>query len=140
MCLILLYYCLYWLICASSWYPVNSMLGEQVDLITGINESFIPNWTKSVENEETKNVFDTFVTNNASTQFPFNSMNRDHELLDEVEHIEPKHWPDILYTRTIVSSTTETPLLRNPLYPLIFIQKNSSMQRYFIKKCIKKIS
>ncbi|XP_006560272.2 MAM and LDL-receptor class A domain-containing protein 1 [Apis mellifera] len=130
MWLILLYYCLYWLTCASSWYPVNSMLGEQIDLITGINESFIPNWTKSVENEETKNVFDTFVTNNASTQFPFNSINRDRELLDEVERIEPKHWPDILYTRTIVSSTTETPLLRNPLYPLIFIQKNSSMQRY----------
>lgn len=128
-------YCIYWLTCASSWYPVNPMLGEQIDLITGINESFIPNWTKSAENEETKNIFDTFVINNAfnSTQFPFNSINRDRELLDEIERIEPKHWPDILYTRTIVSSTTETPLLRNPLYPFIFTQKNLSTQRYFIK-------
>ncbi|XP_071871050.1 MAM and LDL-receptor class A domain-containing protein 1 [Bombus fervidus] len=127
--------CLYWLTCASSWIPLNPMLGEQIDLVGGENESFIPNWTKSMENDETKDVFDTFVTNDAfnSTQFPFNSIDRDHDLMDEVEHIEPRHWPvrpDILYTRTIIPPTTEMPLPRKPLNPPTLAQRNSSTQRY----------
>lgn len=126
--------CLYWLTCASSWIPLNPMLGEQIDLVGGENESFIPNWTKSMENDETKDVFDTFVTNDAfnSTQFPFNSIDRDHDLMDEVEHIEPRHWPgrpDILYTRTIIPPTTEMPLPRKPLNPPTLAQRNSSTQR-----------
>ncbi|KAF3425473.1 hypothetical protein E2986_03676 [Frieseomelitta varia] len=125
--------CLYWLTCGSSWILVNPILGEQVDLVGG-NESFTADWTKSAENDETKDAFNSFVTNDAlnSTQFPFNSIDRDRDLMDEVERIEPRHWPvrpDILYTRTKVPSTTE-PLPRGPLNPSTFARRNSSTQRY----------
>ncbi|CAL7933465.1 unnamed protein product [Xylocopa violacea] len=127
--------CLYWLSCASSWYPVNSMFGEQIDLVAATNGSFIPNWTRSTENDETKDTFDVFDTNDRfnSTQIPFNSIDRDREPLDDVEHIEPRQWPvrpDILYTRTAISSTTEVSLPRYPLHPPTLAQRNSSTQRY----------
>ena len=125
--------CLYWLTCGSSWILVNPILGEQVDLVDG-NESFTAGWTKSAENDETKDALDSFVANDAfnSTRFPFNSIDRDRDLMDEVERIEPRHWPvrpDILYTRANVPSTTE-PLPRRPLNPSTFARRNSSTQRY----------
>lgn len=131
---------LYWLTCGSSWILVNPILGEQVDLVGGGNESFSPGWTKSAENDETKDVFDAFVTNDAfnSTQFPFNSIDRDRDLMDEVERIEPRHWPvrpDILYTRTkVVPSTTEPLPRKPPLNPSTFARRNSSTQRYLFHR------
>ncbi|CAK9817198.1 MAM and LDL-receptor class A domain-containing protein 1 (Fragment) [Anthophora quadrimaculata] len=133
MWLILLTCCYFiWLSYASSWYPINPMFGEQIDLVGALNESFVPNWTRSTENDETKDIFDKNDTFN-STQIPSNSINRDREPLDEVEHIEPRHWParpDILYTRIAIPSTTEMSLPRNPFIPSIFSQRNSSTQRY----------
>ncbi|XP_076183248.1 MAM and LDL-receptor class A domain-containing protein 1 isoform X1 [Ptiloglossa arizonensis] len=125
----------YWLSWANPWRPFNPILGEQIDLVGPINESFIPNWTKSIENDETKDTIDSPDSNDAfnSTQMPFNSIDRDREPLDEVERIEPRHWPvrpDVLYTRSAVPSTTEISFPRNPLNPPTLAQKDPSTQRY----------
>lgn len=124
----------YWLSWANPWRPFNPILGEQIDLVGPINESFIPNWTKSIENDETKDTIDSPDSNDAfnSTQMPFNSIDRDREPLDEVERIEPRHWPvrpDVLYTRSAVPSTTEISFPRNPLNPPTLAQKDPSTQR-----------
>lgn len=127
---LLICYCLYSLSSSTSWYPVYPILGEQIDLVGTLNESFARNWTKSIENDEAKDVFDSDDAFN-STQIPFNSIDRDREPLDEVERIDPRNWPvrpDIFYTRTI-PSTTEVSLPRNPLYPSTSAQRNSSTQR-----------
>ncbi|XP_034192105.2 MAM and LDL-receptor class A domain-containing protein 1 isoform X1 [Osmia lignaria lignaria] len=128
---LLICYCLYSLSSSTSWYPVYPILGEQIDLVGTLNESFTHNWTKSIENDEAKDVFDSDNPFN-STQIPFNSIDRDREPLDEVERIDPRNWPvrpDVFYTRT-VPSTTEISLPRNPLYPSTSAQRNSSTQRY----------
>lgn len=134
--ILLVCYCLYCLSCADHWRPINPMLGEQVDLVGGLNESFIPNWTKSIEHDDTKDAIDTLSSRDAfnATRIPFNSIDRDRELLDEVERIEPRHWPvrpDIFYTRGALPTTTEIPLPRNPLNPPTLAQRNPSTQRYF---------
>ncbi|XP_043257354.1 MAM and LDL-receptor class A domain-containing protein 1-like [Colletes gigas] len=126
-------YCLYYLSYATPWRPLNPMLGEQIDLVGPINQSFVPNW--NIENDETRGTIDSPDSNDAfnSTQIPFNSIDRDREPLDEVERIEPRHWPvrpDILYTRRAVPSTTEISLPRNPLNPPTLAQRDPSTQRY----------
>ncbi|XP_015439108.1 PREDICTED: MAM and LDL-receptor class A domain-containing protein 1-like [Dufourea novaeangliae] len=132
---LLICYCLSLISDASPWRPVNPMFGEQIDLVGVTNESFTPNWTKSVENEETKDTIDTPDTDNAfsSTRVPFNFIDRDREPLDEVERVEPRQWPvrpDILYTRNSVPSTTAISLPRNPLNPPTLAQRDPSTQRY----------
>ncbi|XP_076240452.1 MAM and LDL-receptor class A domain-containing protein 1 [Calliopsis andreniformis] len=131
----LVFHCLYWIISASSWRPLNPMLGEQIDLVGAINESFIPNWTKSIEQEEAKDTIDTLDPKDVFnvTQIPFNSIDRDREPLDEVERIEPRQWPikpDVLYPRGALPTTTEIPIPRNPLNPPTLAQRNPSTQRY----------
>ncbi|XP_076625813.1 MAM and LDL-receptor class A domain-containing protein 1 [Colletes latitarsis] len=126
-------YCLYYLSYATPWRPFNPMLGEQIDLVGPINQSFVPNW--NIENDETRGTIDSPDSNDAfnSTQIPFNSIDRDREPLDEVERIEPRHWPvrpDILYTQRAVPSTTEISLPRNPLNPPTLAQRDPSTQRY----------
>lgn len=130
----------YWLICASPWRPVKPMFGEQIDLVGGMNDSFIPNWTKSTEHDEVKDAIDTLDSKDAFnvTQIPFNSIDRDREPLDEVERIEPRQWParpDILYTRGAFPTTTEIPLPRNPFNPPTLAQRDPSTQRYLRCTC-----
>ncbi|XP_053986898.1 MAM and LDL-receptor class A domain-containing protein 1-like [Hylaeus volcanicus] len=133
--ILLISYCLYCLSHATPWRPLNPMLGEQVDLVGPINDSFIPNWTRSAENDEARGAIDSPDFNDAfnSTQMPFNTIDRDREPLDEVERIEPRHWPvrpDVLYTRNALPSTTEISLPRNPFNPPTLAQRDPSTQRY----------
>ncbi|XP_026667146.1 MAM and LDL-receptor class A domain-containing protein 1-like [Ceratina calcarata] len=125
---ILLIYFFCGLSCGTSWYPINPILGEQIDLVGSANGSFVPNWTRSTEDDDGKDIFSV-----NSTQIPFNSIDRDREPLDDVERIEPRQWPtrpDVLYTRVAIPSTTEMYLPRSPLNPPTLAQRNSSTQRY----------
>ncbi|KAL6443422.1 hypothetical protein ACFW04_002935 [Cataglyphis niger] len=135
---------MWWILLLSCWpYPLswsltwyspaalNTMLGEQVDLVGAINTT--SGWTKNTANNED---FNDAVNGSESDINPgqpsiINSVDR--EPLDEVERIEPRQWPsrpDILPTRSTAPFTTETSLSPKSPQPTTLAQRHPSTQRY----------
>ncbi|XP_020298274.1 MAM and LDL-receptor class A domain-containing protein 1-like isoform X2 [Pseudomyrmex gracilis] len=113
-----------------TWYPLarlNTMLGEQIDLVGANNATYAP-WIRSTANNGVNDAESI-----DSGQSPVNSVDRDREPLDEVERIEPRQWPgrpDILPTRSTAPFTTEGSLLPRFPQPTTLAQRNPSTQRY----------
>jgi len=134
---------MWWILLLSYWsctswsmtrYPpiaLNMMLGEQIDLASAINVTYTPDW-RNTGNNRVNDAVDGPESVDLIKSAPANSIDRDRELLDEVERIEPRQWPgrsDILPTRSTVS--TETSLLPKSPQSTTLAQKNPTRQRYF---------